>query len=56
MNETKIIGYTLIGAAALHLVLGANDPLSSLWTALATSLEVAVLLLGFWLIYGKKFA
>jgi hypothetical protein len=54
--EHKILAYTLIGAAGLHIVLGANDPLSSLWSALATSLEIAVLLLGFYLLYAKKFA
>jgi hypothetical protein len=51
MNE-KYLGYALVGAAGLHLALGSNDPLSGLWLALTTSIEIAVLLFGILLIFG----
>jgi hypothetical protein len=51
VNE-KYLGYGLVGVAALHLALGTSDPLSGLWTALSTSIEIAVLLFGVLLIFG----
>lgn len=55
MSADKIMGYGLMGLAGLHLVLGANDPLGSIWSALASSLEIFVLLFGAFLVFfGAK--
>lgn len=55
MRADTIAGYTLIGMAGLHLLLGANDPLSSIWAALEASLEIFVLLFGGFLVFfGAK--
>ena len=53
--EKKIVGYGLVGVSVLHLALGTNDPLSSFWTALTSSIEIAVLLLGLWILFASHF-
>lgn len=51
MNTEKILGYGLIGVSVLHLALGTNDPLNSLWGAITGSLEVILLLLGVMMVF-----
>lgn len=46
-----IFGGALVGVAVLHLALGANDPLSSLWTAIASSIEIVILAAGLFLVW-----